>query len=171
MARQDIRLSYDPKSGFFGSKVRGEKFQFTVSEFDRILVVCRDGTYRVVGAVEKMLIPGKIVHCARFDEKKGAPITVIYRDKKKICYAKKCTIERYIREKEYELIKGREGKVDLFFTGHEGCELYLEFVPKKGQRVHDLTVSLDDVPVQGPSARGKRLAAKPVAKVMRLRGS
>ena len=56
VARQNLKLAYDPDSGFFGSAVRGPKFQLTASEFDKILVVAADGVYRIVAAPEKLFV-------------------------------------------------------------------------------------------------------------------
>jgi topoisomerase-4 subunit A len=62
VARQNIKVAYDPESGFFGSDVKGSKYQFTVSEYDRILIVSRDGSFRIVGPEQKVLVPDKAIH-------------------------------------------------------------------------------------------------------------
>ena len=49
----------------------------------------------------------------------------------------------------------------------EGCEL--DFVPHKRQRVKQATADLADLEITGVSARGRRLAPKPVARIRRLR--
>ncbi|MEO1369908.1 MAG: DNA gyrase subunit A, partial [Acidobacteriota bacterium] len=39
VARQTIKLAYDAETGFFGSDVKGDKFEMTVSEYDKVLLV------------------------------------------------------------------------------------------------------------------------------------
>jgi len=88
VARQNIKLAYDPETGFFGSEVKGSKHQLTVSEYDRILLISRDGSFRIIGAEEKILIPEKVIYADIFDQEGGAAFTVVYRDAKKIAWAK-----------------------------------------------------------------------------------
>ena len=59
VARQNLRLSYDKKSSFFGTEVRGDQFKMTVSEFEHVLGIAKDGTYRIMNAPEKVLFTGR----------------------------------------------------------------------------------------------------------------
>ncbi len=169
VARKDIRMSYDPKSGFFGTKVRGTRFEFTASEFDRILAISKDGSYRVMGAVDKILLPGRVLHCSKFDTEKGATFTIVYRDKKKLVWVKKFKILQFIKDKEYSLVP--EGaKIEMLAEGDKPGSVHLEFVPAARQRVTELEVDLNEFAIKGTTARGNRLAPKPVAKVTRVKG-
>ena len=67
----------------------------------------------VMPPVEKVLFTGRLIHCEVFDPEKGFEFTLVYRDRGKIPYAKRVKVEKFIRNKEYELIKGKAGKVDL----------------------------------------------------------
>lgn len=165
VARQNIKVSYDAETGFFGSQVRGAEYQFTVSEYDRFLIICKDGTFRIVGPDAKMLIPGKVLYFDLFDQEKGAKFTVIYRDKGKIAYAKKIHIKKFIRDREYELVKGKKGKLDFLIDGHVDNPLHLKFTPAKRQRVTETTFNLSELDVIGVTARGSRLAPKPVSRI------
>jgi topoisomerase-4 subunit A len=165
VARQNIKLSYDPESGFFGSDVRGEAFKLTVSEYDLVLGIASDGTYRVMPPPDKVLFTGKLVYCAPFDPDEGAEFTVVYRDAKKIAFGKKIRIERFIRNKEYRLIKDEGGRLDLLLEGDETGKVELSFVPAKRQRLKGATFDLAQLQPTSPTARGARLAPKPVSKV------
>ncbi|MCG6947670.1 MAG: DNA topoisomerase IV subunit A [Acidobacteria bacterium] len=169
VARQNIKVSYDPDTGFFGSAVKGSKYQFTVSEYDRILIVSRDGSFRIIGPDDKVLIPDKAIHAEVFDQEQGAPFTVVYRDKDKIAWGKKIHIKAFIRDREYELIKGKSGRVDYLIPGDCNDVIHVTFVPKKRQRVHEAEFDLSILEPTGVSARGRRLASKPASKVRRIR--
>jgi topoisomerase-4 subunit A len=165
VARQNIKVAYDKDSGFFGTEVRGDMFRMTISEYDLILGIASDGSYRVMPPPEKILFTGKLIHCEPFDPEKGVEFTVIYRDKKKTSFGKRIRIEKFIRNKEYHLIKGKEGKIDLLLPGDAQGTLHLGFVPAKRQRVKSADFDLADLQMISATARGVRLAPKPVSKV------
>jgi topoisomerase-4 subunit A len=168
VARENLRLAYDPDSGFFGSSVRGEQFPLTVSEFARILIVSKDGSYRIVEPPEKMLVPGKALWISVFDPEQGQPFTVVYRTKDKTCYGKRVHIQSFIKGKEYALVPGGEGTVDLLLTDAKPGKVHLAFVPAKYQRVTEDEFDLDTLEPTSVGARGVRLAPKPVKAVKRI---
>jgi topoisomerase IV subunit A len=165
VARQNLKLSFDPQTGFFGTDVRGSQFQMTVSEFDKILAVSSDGSYRIFSPPDKKLLPPKVLHIGVFDEKDGQELTVLYRDEDRNPFAKLVHIRGFIHDKEYELIKGRKGKIDRLIPGRSDKTVYIEFVPIKRARVHEATFDLSTLDPCGVSARGTRMAPKPAAKV------
>ena len=169
VARQNIKVAYDPDTGFFGTDVKGSKYQFTVSEYDRILIVSRDGSFRIIGPEEKVLIPDRAIHAEVFDQENGAAFTVVYRDKDKIAWGKKIHIRAFIRDREYELIKDKRGRVDYLIPGDSADTIHVAFVPMKRQRTHSAEFDLSVIDFKGVSARGRRLAPKPVSKVKRIR--
>ena len=67
VARQNLKLAYDKKTGYFGSQVRGDAHVLTVSEFDLLLAICEDGSYRILPPPEKHYFPKKLLYCERFD--------------------------------------------------------------------------------------------------------
>ena len=120
VARQNVKLSYDRESGFFGSAIKGKQFQLNVSEFDLILGIAADGTYRIMTTPEKVLFSGRLIYCEVFDPEKGLEFVLAYRDKAKIAWGKRVHILKFIRNKEYQLIKDRRGKVDLLLPPRSG---------------------------------------------------
>jgi topoisomerase-4 subunit A len=169
VARQNIKLSYDPETGFFGSDVKGSKYQLTVSEYDKILIISKDGSFRIIAPEEKVLIPGRILYLDVFDQDKGKAFTVVYRFKNKMAYAKKVHIKAFIRDREYELIKDKDGAVDYLLPADADDTIHLDFVPRKRQRVNTGTFDLGTIGTVGVTARGSRMAAKPVAKMKKLK--
>ena len=170
VARAHIRVSYDAESGFWGSGVKGADHHHTMSEYDKVLLVSSDGTYRIVGPEEKVLVPGKLVWCAPFDPEAGQHAVVVYRDKGKMCFGKRIQIKGFVRGREYRLIKDAGGTLDLFVDEQKPGEVHLRFVHKARQRVAEATFDLDELEVTSPGAKGRRLAPKPVARVKRLSG-
>jgi topoisomerase-4 subunit A len=165
VARATLRLAYDPESGFFGSTVKGDRFALQASEYDLILAISDDGSYRVTPPPEKLLIPGKLLWCGVFDPEAGAEFTVVYRDRRRNAFGKRVQIGSFIRGKEYELIRGREGRIDLLLPGAAQGTLRMRFVPALRQRVAEARFDLASLPRMGSTTRGVRLAPKPVAKI------
>lgn len=173
VARQNIKLSYDPETQFFGSDVKGSMHQLMVSEYDRILAICDDGSYRIMQAPEKVFLPGKVLYLERFDEQEGIAFYVIYRDKQKTVYGKLIHIHKYIKDRDYQLTWGDDSKVMMLMQAFDEPPgvLELKFVAAKRQRVSEATFDLGQLEFTATTARGARLAAKPVARVKLLKST
>jgi hypothetical protein len=114
---------------------------------------------------EKVLFSAKLIHCEIFDPEVGAGFTIIYRDKQRMTYGKRVHIHKFIRNKEYSLIKDKAGKIDHLLPVDAAGEVTLSFVPAKRQRVKSASYDLADLQMTSPTARGSRMAPKPVAKM------
>lgn len=166
VASANLKLSYDAKSGFFGADVRGKEFAMSVTEFDRVLAISSDGSYRILAPPAKLLLPRKLLYCAPFDSELGADFSVVYRDAQKHVFGKRVHIERFITDKEYRLFKDPKGKIDLLLPDDEPLGLLeMSFVPVKRQRLRAARFDLGDLEFAGLTARGARLAPKPVARL------
>lgn len=166
VAMANIKLGYDAATGFFGSSVRAADREMKVSEYDKILVIFQDGSYRIMAPPEKTVLEGKIIHLDLFDDEKGFEFTMIYRDKQKIPFAKRVKISSYIKDREYELIKEKAGRVDYLSTTHGG-KATAHMVPAPKQRVHEETFDLGSLELSSTvGARGTRIAERPTAKIV-----
>jgi topoisomerase-4 subunit A len=169
VARQNIKVGYNPETSFFGSEAKGTTHHFTVSEYERFLIICKDGSFRIVGPDDKIFIPSKLVYVDIFNQEQGKGFTVIYRDKGKIAFAKKIQIKKFIRDREYELIKDKSGQIDHLLPLEASGTAELDFVPAKRQRVKQASFDLSDLNIISASARGSRMASKAVSKIKVIR--
>jgi len=168
VAQQTIKLVYDRESGFFGTAVKSGSRELRVSEFDLILAITDDGVYRIVTPPEKLLLSGKLLHLDVFDPEVGLEFTVVYRDLQKNAFGKRVHVHKFIRNREYQLIKDKAGRVDLLLTDGETGTLLLDYVAAPRQRVRSGKFDLAKLARMGVSARGVRLAPKPVGKLRLL---
>ena len=164
-----MKVAYDAGSGFYGTAIKGDAFQLQVSEFDKILLICDDGSFRIGPPQDKLLLSGKLLYAAVFDAEKGSKFTVIYRDKQKNGWAKKVHILKFINNREYELIKGREGKVDFLLEGDVTDTVHCTYKKAPRLRVTDRDFDLSTVEFGGVGIRGARMAPKPLARVKLLK--
>lgn len=162
VAKANIRLSYDREAGYFGSSVRGSEFVMTVTEYDRILAVTADGTYRIMAPPEKAWMPGALLYAGLFDKGKGTHFTFVYRDANGLAWGKKVHIERFITGKTYWL--AREGSLGIDFLSDKRAPgvLKLNMVPARRQKVKAVSMDLAKIPPCGLSARGLKLTTKPI---------
>jgi topoisomerase-4 subunit A len=169
VARQNLKLAYDTETGFFGTAVKGDRFQFTVSEYDKILLISRDGGYRIVSPEEKIFVPGKVMWAGVLDPDEGREFTVVYRDHARMTFGKKVHIRAFIKDREYQLIKDPKGRIDLLIEGDSDDLVHMDFMPAKRQRVHEADFDLSELEFKGVSALGRRLAPKPVARLKKMK--
>jgi topoisomerase-4 subunit A len=162
VAKANIRLSYDREAGYFGSSMRGSEFVMNVTEYDRILTVTADGTYRIMAPPDKAWMPGALLYAAVWDPQKGEHFVLVYRDANKIAWGKRVHIERFITNKTYSLVKEGSIGIDFLSEKRNPGVLQLNMVPFRRQKVKAVTVDLGKVPVCGLTARGLKLTAKPV---------
>ena len=168
VARANIRLSYDREASYFGSSVRGSEFVMNVTEYDKILTVTVDGTYRITAPPDKLWMPGALLYAAVFDAKKGVGLTLIYKDAGGIPWGKKVRIERFITNKVYSLV--REGSLGIEYLSDRKAPgaVKLAMVPFKRQKVKSVTVNLNSLGPCGLAARGAKLSAKPLQSVEQI---
>jgi len=162
VAKANIRLSYDREAGYFGSSMRGSEFVMNVTEYDRILAVTSDGTYRVMAPPEKAWMPGALLYAAVWDPTKGEHFVLVYRDANKVAWGKRVHIERFITNKTYSLVKEGSVGIDFLSEKKNPGTLQLNMVPFRRQKVKAVTVDLGKIPACGLTARGLKLTTKPV---------
>jgi topoisomerase-4 subunit A len=165
VAKANIRLSYDREAGYFGSSMRGSEFVMTVTEYDRILTVTADGSYRIMAPPDKAWMPGALLYAGVFDKAKGAHFAFIYRDANGLAWGKRVHIERFITNKTYWLAKEGSLGIDFLTEKRPLGTVKLTMAPAKRQKVKSVNVDLAKIPPCGLSARGVKLASKPISGV------
>lgn len=111
VAEANKRLYFDKAGGFIGTGLKDAEFLFNCSDLDDILIIYRDGKYKLVRVQDKLYIGKKVEHIGLF--KKGDTRTtynLIYRNGKEgFYYKKRFAITGLTREKEYDMTKGEPG--------------------------------------------------------------
>ncbi|MGM0440567.1 MAG: DNA topoisomerase IV subunit A [Chlamydiota bacterium] len=164
-----IKVGFDPEEGFVGTKVSSD-ITFECTNFDKILLMYKDGTYTVINIPEKQYVQHDgipIVYVAPADKK--TTFRVVYRDlATKYCYVKSFIIKQFILEKAYHYLDDNT-QLELITTEpHQQVEL--RFIPKPKQKITKMTVDLDEISnIKSVSAKGVRIAKKEVKKVKLLK--
>ena len=164
IASANIRIGFDANTGFFGRSVKAADRELKVTEYDKILVIFEDGRFKIMAPPEKTVLEGKIRLLQVFNPDEGFTFTLIYRDKKKFPWAKRTTIKSFIHDKEYELIKDGDGRIEYLETPAGGTATCI-FLPSARSRSTQSTFDLSTLEVGGVASRGTKIADKPVSKV------
>jgi topoisomerase-4 subunit A len=162
---KNIKVGFDPVSGFVGTKVSSE-INFECTNFDKLLLIYKDGTYQVINIPEKQYVldkGAKIAYAGVADKK--TIFSVVYRDPKThLCYAKRFIITKFILDKNYNFIE--EGTDLQCISTASDLKVELQFVPKVKQKIGKANYDVSGVAVKGVTAKGIRMATREVKKVV-----
>ncbi len=160
----NLTVGYDPKQGFLGTKVKTEN-TFECTNFDKILVIFDDGTYKVINVPEKQFMhtgSKKAAYVGIADKK--TVFNAVYSDQKKVCFAKRFVVKKFILDKEYCLFD--TGSHLEYLSTNPKIALTLKLVPKPKQKISAIDFDFKDVMIKGVSAKGIRMTPRPVKKVV-----
>jgi topoisomerase-4 subunit A len=156
---KEIKVGYDPKTGFAGTKVTGA-IQFSCTNFDKLVVFYKDGTYKAVNMPEKQYFENAAwVHVAD----KKTVMNVVYKNKDQV-WAKRFIIDKFILDKTYRYLD--EDCVLQNISTATNAVVELHFTPGVKQKEKSQLFSLNDVPVKNVQTRGIRLANQKVKKIL-----
>ena len=174
VAEANKKLYFDKNGGFIGTSLKDNELLFSCSDIDDILIIYKDGTYKLVKVQEKLYVGKKIIHIGLF--KKGDKRTiynVIYRhgkggnvdeDGKPLGYAykKRFFITGLTREKEYNLTKGApDSRVEWLSCNPNGeaetVKVELKDEPNetgRRPRAKEVIVDFADLDIKGKDSLG-----------------
>lgn len=167
METRQVTIGFDPTSGFIGTKVTSQH-TLECTNFDKLLVMFKDGSYNVINIPEKQYMHhegNKVVYLGVADKK--TVINVAYRDPKThYAYAKRFIVEKFILDKPYRFID--EGMTLDYISTSDKNTLELQLIPKARakDKATKLQVKLEDVAVKGVTARGIKMTPREVKKIV-----
>ena len=160
---KEIKLGVDFANGFVGTKVAGSHIHCT--NFDKLLILTKDGTYRVINIPEKQYFEN--LAWAGVADKKTI-LNVVYKNKKtKEAWAKRFIVDQFILDKTYRYFD-EEAEFEYLSTNPEAV-VEIQFLPGAKQKAKASSYALKNVPVKKPQVRGIKIGQK-VRKVAALEG-
>ena len=160
VAFKAFKVAYDRESGYVGHKVTGDEFKLECTKFDKVLIVSRDGTYKVVELPEKMFVGPDVVYCGLPERERV--FTLAYTNRE-ATYLKRFTFGGTILNKAYACIPPKSRV--LFFESDTPKELYIRYKPAPYQKINQQTCDPSQVEVKGPKTRGRQISVKDVSSV------
>ncbi|MBN2506464.1 MAG: DNA topoisomerase IV subunit A [Verrucomicrobia bacterium] len=158
VAFKAFKVAYDPASGYVGCKIAGDEFKLECTKFDKLLLVFRDGNYKVVELPEKLFVGPHLVYCGLPDRDRVFTLAYTNRD---ASYLKRFTFGGTILNKIYHCIP-QKSKV-LFFTPDTPDTLYIKYKPAPYQKINQQTCKPSEIEVKSPKTRGRQISIKDVS--------
>ena len=160
VAHKGFKVSYDRESGYVGYKVSGEEFKMECTKFDKMLLVFKDGHYKVTELQEKLFVGPDLVYCSLPDRERV--YTCAYTDRN-ATYLKRFTFGGIIMNKEYFCIPEKSRILML----EEGTpkELYIRYKPAPHQKISQQTCDPSEVEVKSAKTRGRQISIKDVGSI------
>ena len=162
VAFKAFKVAYDRESGYIGYKVNGEEFKTDCTKFDKILMVFKDGHYKVIELPEKLFVGPDIEHCCIPDRDQVFTLVYSYRD---ATYLKRFTFGGTILDKDYFCVPEGEKCKLLFFEPGTPETLYIRYKPAPHQKINQQTCLPSEVEVKTAKTRGRQLTIKDVGAV------
>jgi len=160
VAFKSFKVAYDRASGYVGYKVSGEEFKLECTKFDKILLVFKDGTYKVSELPEKLFVGPELFYCGLPDREKI--FTCAYTDRN-ASYLKRFTFGGTILNKAYSCIPDKSRI--LFFAPETPKLLYVRYKPAPHQKISQQTCEPEQVEVKSPKTRGRQISIKDISSV------
>lgn len=162
-ALNNIKVGWDRKNGYIGTNVRSEE-QITCNEFDHLLCIEKDGSYKVINIPDKIFC-GRLYDFRKYDKK--TVFGIVYSDKKtgKV-YAKRCSISKFITDKQYEICPSG-CKLELVTPRPNSVFECRVDTKRKDKKVFEL--DLNGAPLRSPKARGFLISPYKLKKITFLR--
>lgn len=160
VAFKAFRVAYDRESGYVGYRVNGDEFRTECTRFDRVLLVFKDGSYKVTELPEKLFVGPELFYCGLPERERV--FTCAYTDRKG-SYLKRFRFGGAILNKVYRCIPDKARL--LFFAPDTPEKLYIRYKPAPHQKIHQQTCNPAQVDVKTPKTRGRMISIKDIASI------
>ncbi len=160
VAFKSFKVAYDRETGYVGYKVSGEEFKLECTKFDKVLLVFKDGTYKVAELPEKLFVGPELFYCGLPEREKV--FTCAYTDRN-ASYLKRFTFGGTIMNKAYSCIP--EKSRILYFAPETPKILYVRYKPAPHQKVSQQTCEPEQVDVKSPKTLGRQLSIKDISSI------
>jgi topoisomerase IV subunit A len=160
VAFKAFKVSYDRDKGYIGFKAGGEEFKIDCTRYDKLLLVFKDGHYKMIELPEKLFVGPDLVFCGVPERERI--FTCAYTNRE-ASYLKRFTFGGMILDKEYFCIP--EKSRILYFEPDTPAQLYIKYKAAPHQKVSQQTCKPSELGVKGAKSRGNQISIKDVQSV------
>ena len=174
VVNNNAKLYANLEEGFVGiglKKDDGGEFISDCSDLSEIIVIGKDGKYRITKVSDKAFFGKNLLYVGVFNRNDARTIyNVIYRDgKSPVYYAKRFNVTSVTRDKEYDITTGAPGSAILWFTvNHNGeaetVRIYLR--PKPKLKKTQLEYDFSTLGIKGKASRGNLVSKNSIQKIV-----
>ncbi len=159
-AQKNLKVKYNPDTGYLGYEASGGRVLFDASVYDRVLYIKKDGSYLITDVPDKLFVGKGMLYAGLADKEtcEDVVFTLVYRNNEnKYPYIKRCRIIQYILNRSYSLVPDEGSLIRL--TTKEDVAAVVDFKQKSLIPGSD-QFPVGDYLIKGVKARGVRIKPK-----------
>jgi topoisomerase-4 subunit A len=168
VALSNLTVGYHRETGLLGHQVKTDcDMTFSCSEYDKILLIHRDGRYKAIKVPDKIFADHDIYWAGKIEGK--MVFNLLYRDgSQNLTYIKRFTTPKFILDKEYRLFPAHKKSWIQFLQTGEGVRVRIDFIPTARSKINSQRLEFDEYLIKGEGAIGKRLSTRTVRRISEL---
>ncbi|MBQ0077979.1 MAG: DNA gyrase/topoisomerase IV subunit A [Bacteroidales bacterium] len=169
----NAKLYANMAEGFVGIGLKredGVQFVCDCSDLSEVVVIRKDGKYRITKVEEKAFFGKDLLYVGIFNRNDERTIyNVIYRDgRSSVYYAKRFAITSITRDKEYDITTGAEGSTIVWFTANHNGEaesVRIQLRPRAKLKKSSMEYDFSTLAIKGKTSRGNLVSKNPIQKI------
>jgi topoisomerase-4 subunit A len=168
VALSNLTVGYHRETGLFGYQVKTDcDMTFSCSEYDKILLIHKDGRYKAIKVPDKIFADHDIYWAGKVEGK--TVFNLLYREgSQSLTYVKRFTTPKFILDKEYHLFPAHKKSWIQFLQTGEGVRVRIDFIPSARSKINSQRLEFDEYLIKGEGAIGKRLSTRTVRRISEL---
>ncbi|MCF6289541.1 MAG: DNA topoisomerase IV subunit A [Desulfobacterales bacterium] len=170
VALSNLTVGYHRETGLLGHQVKTDgDVAIACSEYDRILLVYKDGLYKVINVTDKVFVGHDLFWAGKMPVDPGEIFNLVYRDgRQQLVYVKRFHTPKFIVGKEYRLFAEHKKSAILLLRTGKGIRFRVDFTPLARAKSNSMRIRMDDFLIKGVGAIGRRVANRPVRRIAEL---
>ena len=169
VALSNLTVGYHRETGLLGHQVKSDCDMTVVcSEYDKILLIHRDGRYKAIKVPDKIFVDHDIYWVGKVTSREI--FNLLYREgSQNLTYVKRFRTPKFILDKEYRLFPAhKKSWIQYMQTGEGGVRVRIDFNPSTRSKVNSQRLEFDEYLIKGEGAIGKRLSTRTVRRISEL---
>ena len=167
------RLMINREEGFIGIGLKQNESEFVCncSEIDDILVIFKNGQYKIVKIADKVFVGKDVLYINVYRKNDARTIyNVVYRDGKGGPFMiKRFNITSVMRDKQYDITQGKEGSKIMYMTANLNGEAETIRITIRSRNREAKTMSFEknfaEVPIKGRGVKGNLLTKAEIQRI------
>lgn len=170
VAATNTKLYMNTRDGFIGYGLKKDTFVCECSDIDDIIVVKKDGKFKVVRIGEKVYVGKDIIYAGVFDKNDIRMVyNMVYVDGASgKSFVKRFQVGGITKDREYDLTKGNKNSKILYFTANPNGEAEIFTVtltPGCSAKKKIFDYDFSEIAIKGKGAQGNILTRYPIKKI------
>ncbi len=169
----NAKLYANLAEGFVGIGLKrddGGEFICDCSDLSEIIVIGRDGKYRITKVEDKAFFAKDLLYVGLFNRGDSRTIyNVIYREgKSSVYYAKRFAVTSVTRDKEYDITTGKPGSQIVWFTANHNGEaetVRVALRPKPKLKKTSFEYDFSTLAIKSKTARGNLVSKNAIRSI------